>query len=127
MAYGVPVVATGWSGNLEFMEASDSCLVPYRLVQVSDRSAIYRNSTWAEPDLDVAAQALRRLADDPAHCVSVAAAAYRRASASSPRFPFPAPRGTPSAGALPDPTSTSCQADWQRSGIDKRHASKAPG
>lgn len=100
MAHGVPVVATGWSGNLDFMDESDSCLVPYKLVPVSDVSAIYSGSRWAEPDLDAAAQALRRLADDPSLYARLAAAAYRRASAATPRFPFAAPRGVTSAAAL---------------------------
>ena len=88
MAHGLPVVATGWSGNLDFMDASDSCLVPYRLVPVSDTSAIYSGSTWAEPDLDAAAQALRRLASEPQFYARLAAAAHRRATAATPRFPF---------------------------------------
>ena len=91
MAHGIPVVGTGWSGNLEFMSASDSCLVPYRLVPVSDASAIYGGSTWAEPDIDAAAQALRRLADDPDYYARLAAAAHRRVSNSTPYFPFVAP------------------------------------
>ncbi|CAH2603291.1 Glycosyltransferase [Rhodovastum atsumiense] len=95
MAWGVPVVATGWSGNLDFMDDSDSCLVPYRLVPVSDSAAIYRGSTWAEPDLDAAAAALRRLAEDPAFHARLASAAFRRACAVTPRFPFPLPEAAP--------------------------------
>jgi glycosyltransferase involved in cell wall biosynthesis len=94
MAHGLPVVATGWSGNLDFMDASDSCLVPYKLVPVVDASAVYGHSFWAEPDLDAAAQALRRLADKPEFYSCVAAAAHRRASAAMPRFPFPIPAAT---------------------------------
>jgi glycosyltransferase involved in cell wall biosynthesis len=100
MAHGVPVVATGWSGNLDFMDDSDSCLVPYRLVPVMDASAIYAGSTWAEPDTDAAAQALRRLADDPALYARVAAAAHRRASAATPRLPFATPRDATAAACL---------------------------
>lgn len=100
MAHGLPVVATGWSGNLDFMDESDSCLVPYRLVPVNDVSAIYSDSTWAEPDLDAAAQALRRLADDPSLYARLAAAAHRRASAAAPRLPFATPRGVTDAEAL---------------------------
>lgn len=36
MAYGKPVVATGWSGNMEFMDQENSFPVPYTLVPVSD-------------------------------------------------------------------------------------------
>jgi len=88
MAHGVPVVATGWSGNLTFMSASDSVLVPYRLVPVRDASGVYGAGTWAEPDIDAAAAALRELAADPARYAQLAAAAYRRAAALAPRFPL---------------------------------------
>jgi glycosyltransferase involved in cell wall biosynthesis len=96
MAHGVPVVATGWSGNLTFMSAADSDLVPYTLVPVNDRSAIYGGSTWADPDLDAAATALRRLAEQPEHYDRLAAAAHRRISEATPCFPFdlPAMAGT---------------------------------
>jgi glycosyltransferase involved in cell wall biosynthesis len=73
MALGKPVVATAWSGNLDFMTADDSLLVPAREVAVSGTSIrAYRadrmgpGQTWAEPDLDAAAGFLRALAGDPA-------------------------------------------------------------
>lgn len=91
MAHGVPVVATGWSGNLAFTSADDSHLVPYTLVPVDDESAIYGESVWAEPDLDDAADALRRLAEQPEYYARLAEAAHRRASESAPRFPFAQP------------------------------------
>jgi glycosyltransferase involved in cell wall biosynthesis len=99
MAHGVPVVATGWSGNLTFMSAADSHLVRYTLVPVSDRSAIYRGSTWAEPDLEDAADALRRLADHPDHYTSLAEAAHRRMSETTPCFPFEEPGAVRGASA----------------------------
>jgi glycosyltransferase involved in cell wall biosynthesis len=88
MTHGVPVVATGWSGNLEFMTRVDSHLVPCRLVPVSDVSNIYSGSRWAEPDIEDAARALRRLAEEPDHYARCAAAAHSRALALAPRFPF---------------------------------------
>jgi glycosyltransferase involved in cell wall biosynthesis len=88
MAHGLPVVATGWSGNLDFMDAKNSCLVPYRLVPVNDGSRVYYNGTWAEPDLAAAAQFLRRLETEPEFYASLAAAAHRRADATKPDFPF---------------------------------------
>jgi glycosyltransferase involved in cell wall biosynthesis len=99
MAHGVPVVATGWSGNLTFMSAADSHLVPYTLVPVNDTSAIYGGSTWAEPDLDAAADALRRLAEQPEHYARLAAAAHRRISETAPCFPFDAPGAVQGASA----------------------------
>ncbi|HEY0181299.1 MAG TPA: glycosyltransferase [Rhodopila sp.] len=91
MARGIPVIATGWSGNLEFMDPSNSRLVPYDLIPVDDAYAVYRQGVWADPDLLSAARALRDLAADPDEYVRLAAAAHRRVSSSIPRFPFTLP------------------------------------
>lgn len=66
MAAGKPVVATGWSGNLDFMGDGAAALAPARLVPVDDAQGMYADDVWAEPDLDVAAQLLADLIDDPA-------------------------------------------------------------
>ena len=76
MAHGVPVVATSWSGNLDFMNARNASLVPARLVPVEDEAGIYSGSLWAEPDLGIAAAALRRLKDDEAHWTQLSIAAH---------------------------------------------------
>jgi glycosyltransferase involved in cell wall biosynthesis len=67
MALGVPVIATGWSGNLDFMNHSNSVLIPVHLVPVDDDSVYFRyhDSVWAEPDEAAAADALRQLQADP--------------------------------------------------------------
>jgi len=60
MACGKPVVATGYSGNLEFMSEENSYLVPYRLVNVPDTWWAHApGARWAEPDVDAAARCLR--------------------------------------------------------------------
>jgi glycosyltransferase involved in cell wall biosynthesis len=61
-----PVIATGWSGNMEFMDQDSAALVGYRLVPTRDRRGTYdvANAVWAEPDLADAVAHLRRLADD---------------------------------------------------------------
>jgi glycosyltransferase involved in cell wall biosynthesis len=66
MLAGKPVVATGWSGNMQFMDSESAALVPYRLVPVHDPQGIYPagGQLWAEPDLEAAAEWLRRLAED---------------------------------------------------------------
>ncbi len=67
MALGKPVVATGWSANLEFMDQDTAYLVPAEAVPIPDDVAVYGGlGRWAEPDLDAAAEALRRIHDDPA-------------------------------------------------------------
>lgn len=66
MLRGVPVVATGWSGNLDFMTPDDSGLVGYRLVPVHDPQGTYTvpGAEWAEADIDEAAAWLKRLQAD---------------------------------------------------------------
>ncbi len=85
MAGGLPVVATGYSGNLDFMPPGSAELVPYRRVPIARTEGDYREGwPWAEPDLDAAAAALRRLAFDGDHHRRLAlagrAAAHERLS-----------------------------------------------
>lgn len=66
MAHGKPVIATGWSGNLEFMTEGNSLLVQYLLQSLRENWGPYeRGQTWAEPDLDHAASCMQRLMRDP--------------------------------------------------------------
>lgn len=87
MAHGVPVVATGWSGNVDFMDDNNSLLVPYDLIPVVDQAGIYSESIWAEPDVDAAAALLRRLATDPDLHERLAAAAHASVASSRPIVP----------------------------------------
>jgi glycosyltransferase involved in cell wall biosynthesis len=59
------VVATGWSGNLEYMTGEHSALVDYRLIPVHDPQGLYDHGRWAEPDIDQAAVKLAALMSDP--------------------------------------------------------------
>ncbi len=71
MTLGKPVIATGWSGNMTFMNHTNSCLVNYKLVPVQgsvtayDRRLIGKDALWAEPDIETAAAWMKRLVDDP--------------------------------------------------------------
>jgi glycosyltransferase involved in cell wall biosynthesis len=67
MLLGKPVIATGWSGNMDFMDADCAVPIGYRLVPVTDPRGVYDipDAVWAEADLDEAVEQLRRLADDP--------------------------------------------------------------
>ena len=72
MLAGRPVVATGYSGNLEFMDERNSFLVGYDLVPVGEGKGPYpATSRWADPDLDEAAAAMRRIVEDPAGTAAV--------------------------------------------------------
>jgi glycosyltransferase involved in cell wall biosynthesis len=111
MLQGVPAVATGWSGNLDFMTKADSALIGYRLIPVEDPQGTYAQigAEWAEPDIDEAATWLRRLRDDAELRQSLATrgreaaaerlslAAYRRAIGDSLPPPDPS-AATPLAG-----------------------------
>ena len=72
MLMGMPVVATAWSGNLEFMSDRAACLVPVTLVPANDETTAYRGlrASWAEPSVEAAADWLRRL-EDPALRASI--------------------------------------------------------
>jgi glycosyltransferase involved in cell wall biosynthesis len=65
MSLGKPVIATGYSGNMDFMKESNSILVPYELVAVGDDAFPYpEDSRWAQPDIKFAANAIRELSGD---------------------------------------------------------------
>ncbi len=84
MLLGRPVVATGWSGNMDFMDADSAALVPFTLVPAQDPRGVLEvpGAVWAEPDIAVAAQALRQLADDPAARAALGARGQAKARAS---------------------------------------------
>ena len=66
MALGKPVIATGYSGNLDFMTAGNSYLVDYELVPVGPGSKPYPpDSQWADPDVEHAARLMREVHEDP--------------------------------------------------------------
>lgn len=62
------VVATGWSGNVDFMEGDDRAyLVDYTLIPVSDPDGIYASGSkarWAEPNVEHAAELLKQALQD---------------------------------------------------------------
>ena len=65
MWLGTPVIATGYSGNLDFMTDENSLLVGHGMAPVADGGGIYpTGARWAEPDLDHAAELLRSLVAD---------------------------------------------------------------
>lgn len=67
MSVGTPAIITGWSAPVEF-SAGAALAVPYRLVPADDPTGRYgrKGARWAEPDLDGAATAMRRLTTDSA-------------------------------------------------------------
>jgi len=67
MLLGKPTIATGYSGNLDFMTTSNSYLVDYSRVKIAEEIAPYpRGSVWAEPDVHHAAMLMGWVYEHPA-------------------------------------------------------------
>jgi len=66
MALGKPVLATRYSGNLDFMDDSNSFLVPFTYGTVPAGTPAYpEGAPWAEPNVEEAARMMRLLAHNP--------------------------------------------------------------
>ena len=77
-----PVIATRYSGNLDFMDDECALLVDAELVPVVRGEGVYPpEARWADPDLGQAAAAMRALVDDPSRAASLAAAGRARMEA----------------------------------------------
>ncbi len=60
-----PVIATAYSGNMDFTLPGNSFLVSYRLVRVPEGSGPYdAGQKWADPNLDDAVEQMRRVVAD---------------------------------------------------------------
>jgi glycosyltransferase involved in cell wall biosynthesis len=76
MFLGKPVVATGWSATMDFMDADNSMPVRFELLPLTETIGPYdAGPVWAEADIDHAAWCLGRLADDPVLMASIGARA----------------------------------------------------
>ena len=81
MYLGKPVVATGWSANMDFMHAENSMPVHYTLEPLREAVGAYpAGPLWAEADVGHAADCLRRLFNDPALRASIGARAAQDVS-----------------------------------------------
>lgn len=66
MALGTPVIATDYSGNCDFTTSHNSYLVEWTPTRVGPECEIYpAEGSWAEPDLDHAAELMRRVWQRP--------------------------------------------------------------
>lgn len=65
MAIGKPVIATGYSGNVDFMNAENSYLVDYTIGRVGPECEIYPpEGEWAQPSVEHAAALMRGVVED---------------------------------------------------------------
>ena len=65
MWLGTPTIATRYSGNLDFMNDDNSLLIDFELVNIEHGEGVYPAiAKWAAPNLEQAADAMRRVAAD---------------------------------------------------------------
>lgn len=66
MLHGLPVIATDWSGNCDFLNVSNGMPVRWTLVAAADPQGEYDqlDLCWADPDIDDASTKLRALRRD---------------------------------------------------------------
>lgn len=78
MNLGLPVLCTGYSGNMEFCRPDTAWLVDYKLVSPKSDDYIFvrPGQKWAHPDVAHAAKLMRKIVNDPSK---------RRARASAAR------------------------------------------
>ncbi|MFT8585484.1 glycosyltransferase [Acetobacter papayae] len=85
MGLGIPVIATAYSGNMDFMTEENSWLVGGDMVPVfAGDYAFYSGQRWMEPDIAIAARALRECADNPVMRAAKIAAARKTIAQYSP-------------------------------------------
>ncbi len=68
MSFGKPVIATAYSGNMDFCTEQAAILIPYRLIGL--RSGDYphwQGQHWADPEVEVATEVMRQLIRDPGY------------------------------------------------------------
>jgi glycosyltransferase involved in cell wall biosynthesis len=78
MAIGLPVIATGYSGNLDFMPPGSAALIPWQPTTIQRTCGDYvAGSIWAEPDCNAAASAMQQLASNRAAATQLGARGQR--------------------------------------------------
>jgi len=69
MMMGLPVIATNWSGNTEFMNAENSYLLDYELADINQVELElwhYRGQRWANPSESHLRELMRQVQQNPA-------------------------------------------------------------
>jgi glycosyltransferase involved in cell wall biosynthesis/tetratricopeptide (TPR) repeat protein len=79
MAQGVPVIATNYSGNVDFCSEQTSFPVDYDLIAIDERVAHWKadGAKWAEPNVKSAAEQMRRVYGDYQAALNVARTAQQ--------------------------------------------------
>ncbi|HET7615430.1 MAG TPA: glycosyltransferase [Bacillales bacterium] len=72
MYLGKPAIVTNWSGNTDFIESGNSCPVNFRLIRVGEDHGPYgARQVWADPDIEEAAEWMKKLATQATFCRSI--------------------------------------------------------
>ncbi len=142
MMLGTPVIATAYSGNMDFTTRDNACLVDFELVPVSSTdsrsgyhgSRIGEGNTWAEPRIDQASGFMVRLAEDPAELARLSTEARLSALAtqsSAERTQMPGKliglSQKDSVGASALPSFSRAEVMWRRARRTARQTLKAVG
>jgi glycosyltransferase involved in cell wall biosynthesis len=71
MLMGKVVITTAYSGNMDYVNSENACLVPYNMVPAASpfnpnlsRTTLGFDPFWADPDIDQAAKWMRQLHED---------------------------------------------------------------
>ncbi|PEO49390.1 glycosyl transferase family 1 [Bacillus sp. AFS026049] len=65
MYLGKPVIATNWSGNIDFMNKNNSCLVDFTIKNIEGNYGPYSaNQQWAEPDINHASSIMKKIVSE---------------------------------------------------------------
>ncbi len=76
MYFGKPVIATGYSGNLDFTNELTACVIDCTLVPLQENEYPFgQGQFWAEADIEQAAWYMQRLVNDRAYAASLGARA----------------------------------------------------
>jgi hypothetical protein len=79
MYFAKPVIATAYSGNLDFMSDATAYLVPAQPTRLAaDDGGYAAGSVWGEPDLEAAARLMAQVERDRAAAAAVGARAQAR-------------------------------------------------
>lgn len=72
MSLGKPVIATNWSGNVDFMNENNACLVDFTVERIEENYGPYHaNQAWAEPNIFQAANYMTMLVQDRSYAYSI--------------------------------------------------------
>lgn len=78
MFYGKPVIGTGYSANVDFMNVSNSFLVKYNLQMLNQDYGPYeKGNVWANPDIDHASALMRQVYENYEQAQTVGAIGAR--------------------------------------------------